>query len=216
MKAESHQELVQDVIAGRMSRREFVIKALALGMSFSGINAVVAGIAVPAGAQVSGGTYTLMVSSSSNRSNPALLASKSVAGKIYVFTTPDIGVDRVRFYLDDSTMSGTPRKLEGNAPFDFAGGTVSTANPFDTTSVPDGSHTITAAVVLTTGGTDVVHAAFTVANNSGTPGTPDQVHLAWVGAPSTTLTVVWRTLNAGTPSKVQYRILNSTAWLEAT
>jgi acid phosphatase type 7 len=198
-----------------MSRREFVIKALALGMSLSGINAVLAAIAVPAAAQVSGDTYTLLMSSSSNRSNPAPLASKSVAGKIYVFTTPDIGVDRVRFYLDDPNMSGTPRKVERNAPYDFAGGTVSTANPFDTTSVSDGSHTITAAVVLTTGGTEVVHATFTVANESGTPGTPDQVHLAWVGGPSTTLTVVWRTLDAGTPSRVQYRNLSSTAWLEA-
>jgi acid phosphatase type 7 len=198
-----------------MSRREFVIKALALGMSLSGINAVLAAIAVPAAAQVSGDTYTLLMSSSSNRSNPAPLASKSVAGKIYVFTTPDIGVDRVRFYLDDPNMSGTPRKVERNAPYDFAGGTVSTANPFDTTSVSDGSHTITAAVVLTTGGTEVVHATFTVANDSGTPGTPDQVHLAWVGGPSTTLTVVWRTLDAGTPSRVQYRNLSSTAWLEA-
>jgi acid phosphatase type 7 len=198
-----------------MSRREFVIKALALGMSLSGINAVLAAIAVPAAAQVSGDTYTLLMSSSSNRSNPAPLASKSVAGKIYVFTTPDIGVDWVRFYLDDPNMSGTPRKVERNAPYDFAGGTVSTANPFDTTSVSDGSHTITAAVVLTTGGTEVVHATFTVANDSGTPGTPDQVHLAWVGGPSTTLTVVWRTLDAGTPSRVQYRNLSSTAWLEA-
>jgi acid phosphatase type 7 len=198
-----------------MSRREFVIKALALGMSLSGINAVLAAIAVPAAAQVSGDTSTLLMSSSSNRSNPAPLASKSVAGKIYVFTTPDIGVDRVRFYLDDPNMSGTPRKVERNAPYDFAGGTVSTANPFDTTSVSDGSHTITAAVVLTTGGTEVVHATFTVANESGTPGTPDQVHLAWVGGPSTTLTVVWRTLDAGTPSRVQYRNLSSTAWLEA-
>jgi acid phosphatase type 7 len=215
VKAKSHRELVQEVIAARMSRREFVIKALALGMSLSGINAVLAAIAVPAAAQVSGDTYTLLMSSSSNRSNPAPLASKSVAGKIYVFTTPDIGVDWVRFYLDDPNMSGTPRKVERNAPYDFAGGTVSTANPFDTTSVSDGSHTITAAVVLTTGGTEVVHATFTVANDSGTPGTPDQVHLAWVGGPSTTLTVVWRTLDAGTPSRVQYRNLSSTAWLEA-
>jgi acid phosphatase type 7 len=93
---------------------------------------------------------------------------------------------------------------------------VSTANPFKTATVSDGSHTITAAVVLTAGGTEVVHATFTVSNNSGTGQAPDQVHLAWVGDPSTTLTVVWRTLNTATLSKVQYRLLGSTAWLEAT
>ncbi len=44
----------------------------------------------------------------------------------------------------------------------------------------------------------------------------DQVHLAWVGAPSTTLTIVWRTLNVGTPSNVQYRRVGTTTWKGAT
>jgi acid phosphatase type 7 len=216
MATEASRELVEHVVAGRISRREFVIQALALGLSVSGINAVLAAISTPAGAQVSGGTYSLLVSASPDRSNPAPLAGKTVSGNIYVVTTPDIGVDTVRFYLDDPNMTGTPRKVESNAPYDFAGGTVSTANPFKTATVSDGSHTITAAVVLTAGGTEVVHATFTVSNNSGTGQAPDQVHLAWVGDPSTTLTVVWRTLNTATLSKVQYRLLGSTAWLEAT
>jgi len=198
-----------------MSRRDFVFKALALGISVSGINAVLAGISSPAGAQASSGTYSLLVSTSSNRSNPGPLTGKTVSDKIYAFTTPDSGVNRVRFYLDNPNMTGTPRKTEGTAPYDFAGGTVSTANPFDTKTLPDGSHTITAAVDLTAGGTEVAQATFTVAN-SATVGAPDQVHLAWVGDPSTTLTVVWRTLDTATPSIVQYRAAGSTTWLQAT
>lgn len=211
-------DLVNEVTAGRMSRRDFVVKALALGVSVSGINAALAAISSPAGAQASSGTYSLLVSSSSNRSNPAPLADKTVSGNIYVFTTPDSGVNRVRFYLDNPSMTGTPRKTEGNAPYDFAGGTASRANPFDTQKVSEGSHTITAAVDLVAGGTEAVHAPFTVSNSGTQPPseTPDQVHLAWVGDPSTTLTIVWHTLNTATPSSVQYRAAGSTAWLEAT
>jgi acid phosphatase type 7 len=99
MAAGNSEKLVEGVMAGRMSRREFVIKALALGMSASGIVAVLAALSAPrASAQA--------------------------------------------------------------------------------------SH--------------------------------DQVHLAWVGNPSTTLTVVWRTWDTATPSTVQYRKAGSTTWLRAT
>lgn len=216
MANEGSRDLVDSVLAGRMSRREFVTKALALGMSVSGINAVLAGVSYsPAGAQDSG-AYSLLVSSSPDRSNPAPLDSKTVSGKIYVFVSPTSGVYRVRFYLDNPAMTGTPRKVENGAPYDFAGTAKGLANPFDTATVSEGLHTITAAVDLLAGGTEVVHATFTVTNDSSTPGNPDQVHLAWVGAPSTTLTVVWRTQNTGTPSLIQYRAIGSTNWLEAT
>ena len=99
MAAGNSEKLVEGVMAGRMSRREFVIKALALGMSASGIVAVLAALSAPrASAQA--------------------------------------------------------------------------------------SH--------------------------------DQVHLAWVGNPSTTLTVVWRTWDTATPSTVQYRKAGSTTWLRVT
>jgi len=112
----------------------------------------------------SSGTYTLLVSRSSNRSSPTSLAGQTVSGNVYVFTSPDSGVLRVRFYLDNPTMSGTPRQVENNAPYDFAGGSVSAANPFNTTTVANGSHTITAAIDLSAGGTQVLQATFTVAN----------------------------------------------------
>ncbi|MCY7276520.1 MAG: fibronectin type III domain-containing protein, partial [Phormidesmis sp. CAN_BIN44] len=33
----------------------------------------------------------------------------------------------------------------------------------------------------------------------------DQIHLAWVDDAATTLTIVWRTFKASTPSLVEYR-----------
>ncbi len=44
---------------------------------------------------------------------------------------------------------------------------------------------------------------------------PDQIHLAWVEPPSTTLTVVWRTVDTGVPSLVEYRPAGAGAWLRA-
>jgi hypothetical protein len=258
------------------------------------------------------GSYRLMTSSSPDRSDAVALDDRSVQGTIHVFVLPEAGASRVRFYLDDPNRTGTPRKSEGSAPWDFAGTSANgTAIPFDTTTIADGPHSITAAVDLTAGGTEVVTSNFRVANtgpslaaspaslmfgvepggtapsqnvalsmsdgsaaafsvtddapwlsvtpaNGTTPrqlsvavssaglatGTyratitvtspgvgnlalpvtlqvqgnqaPDQVHLAWTRDPSTTLTVVWRTLQTSTPHVVEYRKAGSSSWLTAT
>ena len=44
------------------------------------------------------------------------------------------------------------------------------------------------------------------------PTPPDQIHLAWVENPATTLTVVWRTLDVTTPSSIEYRPVGATTW----
>jgi hypothetical protein len=256
-------------------------------------------------------TFTLLVSDAANRSNPVPLAERTVSGRISVFTSPDeAGIARVRFYLDNPSMTGTPRRTENSAPYDFAGGTVSTASAFDTNTVADGSHTITAAIDFTAGGTTVVQATFTVRNTNvptlvlspgslsftKQPGDPassattslttsdgstasfalsesaswltvspasgntsatvtvtvdaaglspgtyttgvsatapgytsatlnvtlsvralaDQVHLAWVGDPTTTVTVVWHTSETSTPSTVEYRKQGETLWQQTS
>jgi hypothetical protein len=107
----------------------------------------------------------LVVSASPDRSSPIALEGASVGGNVYVFTTPDPGVDRVRFWLDNPSMSGTPRKVEGNGPFDFAGtATNGTAHPFDTDNISNGTHSITAALDLVDGTTQVVTRSFVVSN----------------------------------------------------
>jgi hypothetical protein len=45
---------------------------------------------------------------------------------------------------------------------------------------------------------------------------PDQIHLAWVESPSTTLTVLWRTVDIDVPSIVEYRPSGTQKWLAAT
>jgi hypothetical protein len=108
--------------------------------------------------------YALMVSQSNTRSNAVALDGQTVSGRIYPFTAPDADVDEVRFYVDDPARSRTPYRVEGSAPFDLAGGTATTANPYDTLNLPDGQHTITAALRRFSGAIEVVTAEFRVAN----------------------------------------------------
>jgi hypothetical protein len=109
-------------------------------------------------------TYTLLASAFPDRRNPVPLAGRTVAGPTYVFIASQSGIVRVAFYLDDPQMSGAPRQVESYEPWDFAGGTAGAANAFDTRTIANGAHTITAAVSRSTGGIAVVHASFTVAN----------------------------------------------------
>jgi len=157
--------------------------------------------------------FELLVSSTSNRTSPAPLASATVTGTAYVFLSPEAGATQVRFWLDDPTRSSSARQIEKNAPWDFAGGSSTTglANAWDTTKVADGEHVITAQVSLSAGGTAVVHATFTV-DNVIDDTTASQVHLGWVDDPATSLAVVWRTGSTPSPSTVEYRVGGTTTW----
>ena len=109
--------------------------------------------------------YKLLYSLTSNRASPVDLHAGRVKGKIYVFTTPDgTEISKVEFWLDNSAMTGSPRQTEMFAPYDFAGGSGSTAYAWDSVSVPDGTHTISARITLKNGTTRNVHATFTVDN----------------------------------------------------
>ncbi len=117
-------------------------------------------------------TYSLSVSKSSDRSNAGSLPGQTVAGNIYVFVTPDTGAGQVRFYLDNPSASGTPLQVENNAPYDFAGGSSSGANAYDTTKLSNGSHSITASIDLAAGGVSNVTATFTVSNGAAATAIP--------------------------------------------
>ena len=106
----------------------------------------------------------LLVSKSSNRSDPIPLEGETVSGKIYVFVSTAEDADRVNFFLDDPAMTGSPDQTENNHPWDFAGGSPSTANAFKTWNVSNGLHTITAEIEPVGGGTVVVSETFTVDN----------------------------------------------------
>jgi hypothetical protein len=115
--------------------------------------------------------YNNLVSKSANRSAATGLQGQTVSGNIYVFVSPESGVTQVRFYLDNPSASGTPLQTENGAPYDFAGGTSTAANAYDTRKLSNGSHSITAAISRSSGGTIVTTASFTV-NNSTATSTP--------------------------------------------
>lgn len=108
------------------------------------------------------GSAELMYSTSADRSSPVALDGATVSGDIYVFLD-DAGVEEAVFYLDNSA---SPAQTEGVAPLDFAGTDNATgkANPFDTTTLSDGSHTISVDVTKDDATTDSGSATFTVSN----------------------------------------------------
>ena len=111
-------------------------------------------------------TLGLRVSSSSDRSGSKLLSGATVSDDVFVFTSPDSGVASVKFFIDNPSASGSPYRTEKAAPFDLAGGSVSVAKPFDTATLSDGQHSMTAVVTMTAGGTQQLSATFTVNNAS--------------------------------------------------
>jgi hypothetical protein len=106
------------------------------------------------------GQYSIVVSLDPTRSNPSLLNGSTIGGLVYIFTTPDTNVISVRFLLDNRVV-----RTEGSAPFDYAGGTVATAQPWNTANVARGQHRITAVLTLADGTTSTLTATFLV-NNS--------------------------------------------------
>jgi hypothetical protein len=71
---------------------------------------------------------------------------------------PATGITQVRFNVD-----GVLVRTENLSPFTLAGDTAGVASPFDTTTLSNGAHTITASVDRG-GGTDLLSAAVTVSN----------------------------------------------------
>lgn len=111
--------------------------------------------------------YDLQMSKSSNRASPVSLNGQTVAGQLYIFTAPDTNVVSVSFFLDGSA---TAFRTENLGPFDFAGtATSGAAQAFNSATLPDGNHFITANIKLSSGSVQSVTAQFTVSNNATVP-----------------------------------------------
>ncbi|MGJ3249713.1 MAG: vWA domain-containing protein [Elainellaceae cyanobacterium] len=98
--------------------------------------------------------YKLVFSKHPDRSEPILdLNNATVEGAIYAFLTPDIDlyIEQVKYWLDDPDRTGPTHQVENAVPYDFEGGSVKTATPFDTRQVTNGTHTITTEVLLREG-----------------------------------------------------------------
>ena len=107
----------------------------------------------------------LKVSTSNDRSNSIRLAGETIGGTVYVFLDdPELqGDNQTEFFLD----GGVPLQTEALLPWDFKGGSVATADPWDTISDAaawNGAHRITARILLNDGNTVNVTADFTITN----------------------------------------------------
>jgi hypothetical protein len=134
-------------------------------------------IAMPLRAQTP--HYALAVSSQPDRSAVSFLASATVlTGNAYVFTTAasainanPTGIAHVCYWLDRAA-TGTPDHCESWTPYDLKG-TFACANaagncggPWNTTALPDGWHTLTQIVTLSSGPTEVDATPFRIYNGS--------------------------------------------------
>lgn len=113
---------------------------------------------VPATVNASPGP--ILVSKHANRDNAVPLAGRQLVGKVQIFVRVVPGIARVRFYIDDPSRAGSPRRVARKAPYDLVGHGRHGAYPFDTNALSGGRHTITAAVDMSTGRTAVLHATF--------------------------------------------------------
>lgn len=115
--------------------------------------------------QPSGAQYPLVFSTDANRSSPATLEAAQAAGIIYVFVPAQPEVKRIEFYIDDPARIGAPFQSEGKAPYDLAGTEGNgDAIPFDTGSLVDGIHSVTAYVRKTDNSFSETTSYFTVDN----------------------------------------------------
>jgi hypothetical protein len=110
----------------------------------------------------------LVVSTSSNKSAPVDLHGAVLSGNIYVWVDDDADLKTVVFFIDDPELIGERFRIERFAPFDLAGGTETSALPYDTTKLANGEHNISVLVESYDGTVDVLSATFTV-NSSGAP-----------------------------------------------
>lgn len=115
--------------------------------------------------------YALGISKSADRSSPVNLNGATIGGNVYIYSVQlaalgndnPAGVISVSYWLDNVNMTGTAFHVEGQQPWDFAGGTPALAVAWSTASVTNGLHTITQKVTFTSGA-EVDTATFTVFN----------------------------------------------------
>ncbi len=124
-----------------------------------------------------GSTYQLSASTQSNRNGAIVLSAATLSGTAYVFTSfaanltnfNPTGITKVSYWLDNPAMTGTPTHTESFSPYDFAGSLCNQptcgANPWNTTTAADGTHTITQLVNESSGATETETATFSI-NNS--------------------------------------------------
>lgn len=115
-------------------------------------------------ANAGGSNVSVFFSKLANRSNGVSLDGARVSAPIHVYTTPDTGVARVEFWLDNPdplNPTGAATRIENLPPFDLAGPAPDgTANP---AALSPGTHTVTVRATMSGGAVKpFVSSAFTI------------------------------------------------------
>jgi hypothetical protein len=137
--------------------------------------------------------YRIVVSNNSDRSGAVDLSNQTISGDKYIFVLPENAISQVTFSVDGQT-----RNTELYAPYDFV------TSPFDTATLSNGSHTITARITLQDNTVQTVNAVYNVSN---TLPQPNSVSLtASPSSPQTEGTTVQFTAQAsGGSGNYEYR-----------
>jgi hypothetical protein len=86
----------------------------------------------------------LKYSTDADRTPPLSLNGADLSGEVFIFAmADDPAVEQVSFWIDDEEMSGDPDRVDTEAPFDLVGGDEVEADPFDTSLLLDGEHSVT-------------------------------------------------------------------------
>ena len=169
------------------SRHRAIQRALAASLA-----ALLFAVVLPSAASAHEGV-SMRVSSSTTRTPSTVLNGATVKGLIYPFVPTDGTISTVEFWLDDTGLTTKPRQVERLAPFDFAGGPVTSATPLDTTKVSEGEHTISTRITNIDGHVAVGAVKFTVDNVPAPPVDQPPVVTRWNagGGTVTTGTTSW-------------------------
>ncbi|MCB2170018.1 MAG: fibronectin type III domain-containing protein, partial [Deltaproteobacteria bacterium] len=97
--------------------------------------------------------YRLSLSANSNRSNAVQLNDQTISGNVYIFIEPEAYISQVVFSID-----GTTHNTENYAPYDLG-------LPFDTTTLSNGTHTISARIIDQAGSVQNIAETCTVLND---------------------------------------------------
>jgi glucose/arabinose dehydrogenase len=112
--------------------------------------------------QLSTPNLDLRLDRDKDRAGSMDLNGSQVSGDIYVFLQGDsTGVQQVQFLVD-----GRPVNTDLSAPWDLVGGTAKQARPFDTKTLENGVHSISAIIDFSDGRSATVTDSFTIANGT--------------------------------------------------
>ena len=144
---------------GRLSRTVAVGVAAALPVTL-----------IPSTAYAHGSQIEMEYSSSASRASARPLNGAMITGSLFATIPSDPSIAAVEFYLDDTDLAGSPRRIDRAAPFDFVGGTSTSATAFDTRALASGSHTITALITHTDADVTIVETTFDAIGTRALPG----------------------------------------------